>query len=64
MYEEWELTEWIFVDKCIHPEWDTRPKVGLKPTTPQRAAGIRTDPKKKLQVRIIYLSVTSFKDKW
>jgi hypothetical protein len=27
-----------------HPEWGTRPKVGLKPTTPQRAAGILTDP--------------------
>lgn len=28
-----------------YPERGMRPKVGLKPTTPQRAAGIRTDPK-------------------
>lgn len=35
-----------------HPECDTRPKVGLKPTTPQRAAGIRTEPKHTLQIRL------------
>lgn len=28
-----------------HPERGTRANVGLKPTTPQSAAGIRTDPK-------------------
>ena len=26
------------------PECGIRPNVGLRPTTPQRAAGIRTDP--------------------
>lgn len=47
---------------CTHPEWDTRPKVGLNPTTPQRAAGIRTDPKQKLKVRLIVSFVTNLKD--
>lgn len=32
---------------ATHPACDTRPKVGLKPTTPHRAAGIRTDPASK-----------------
>jgi hypothetical protein len=27
-----------------YPAWERRPSVGLKPTTPHSAAGIRTDP--------------------
>ena len=33
--------------QLIYPELDKRPEVGLKPTTPHRAAGIRTDPRHK-----------------
>lgn len=33
--------------KLNYPELEKRPEVALKPTTPQREAGIRTDPKHK-----------------
>lgn len=38
---------------AAHPECDTRPKVGLKPTTPHREAGTRTDPVNMMQIKQI-----------
>lgn len=35
----------VIIEMDTHPECDIRPKVGFKPITPHRAAGIRTDPR-------------------
>ena len=37
-----------------YPAWGTRPNVGLKPMTPQRAAGILTDPNKHIWFDLIF----------
>ena len=42
-----------------HPAWGIRPKVGLKPTTPQRDAGNRTDPKNPLNEKIVSVILIS-----
>lgn len=34
----------FYIKSFTDPECDTRPKDGLKPTTPHRAAGILTEP--------------------
>lgn len=43
-WKRWKMNHLLLECKVMYPWWGIRPKVGFKPITPQRAAGILTEP--------------------